>query len=128
MCIRDRGEDAGAFLGQLLAVGDEHNGFALLAVQPVKNVHHRAAGGGVQRAGGLIRQQKAGVVGHGPGNGHALLLAAGKLVGLVVGPIGHAHGGQQLGGGALEFTVLKKKFHDLVHKIGNPLPAQVVGV
>ena len=42
--------------------------------------------------------------------------------------LGVAHGGQQLGGGSLEFTVLKKKFHDLVHKIGNPLPAQVVGV
>ena len=42
--------------------------------------------------------------------------------------IGVAHGGQQLGGGALEFTVLKKELHDLVHEIGNSLPAQVVGV
>ena len=39
---------------------------------------------------------------------------------------GVAHGDQQLGGGALEFTVLKKELHDLVHEIGNPLPTQVV--
>lgn len=42
--------------------------------------------------------------------------------------LGVAHGDQQFGGGALEFTVLKKELHDLVHEIGNPLPAQVVGI
>ena len=52
-------EDALALLGQLLAVGDEHDGHAL-AVQLVKDVHDGTAGGGVQRAGGSSARSSAG--------------------------------------------------------------------
>ena len=72
-------------------------------MQLVEQVHHHPAGGGVQRAGGLVCQQHRRVVCHCPGNGHPLLLAAGKFVGLVIHPLFHAHQLQQfLGpGGAL---------------------------
>ena len=42
----------------------------------------------VEIAGGLIRQQQARLVGQGSGHGHPLLLAAGKLGGLMVQTLG----------------------------------------
>ena len=79
-------------------MGDEQDGLALLFVQLVEQVHHHPAGGGVQRAGGFVRQQHRRIVGHGPRDGDPLLLAAGKLVWLVTHPLFHAHQFQQLPG------------------------------
>ena len=52
----------------------------------------------VQRAGGLIAQKELWVFGKGPGNGDALLLAAGELGREVVHPVCQAHLGQHRGG------------------------------
>ena len=53
-------------------------------VQPLEQRHDFVAGGGIEVAGGLVGQQDRGVVHQRAGHGHALPLAAGKLVGLVV--------------------------------------------
>ena len=52
----------------------------------------------VQGAGGLVQQQDARFQDQGPGDGHALALAAGKLVGIAVAVLGpEADFGKHLG-------------------------------
>ncbi len=53
--------------------------------------HDLVAGGRVEVAGGLVGQQDGGVVDQRAGDGHALALAAGKLVGLVVHALFQVH-------------------------------------
>ena len=74
-------------------VGDEHDGVPRLP-QALDDVHDLLAGGGVQVAGGLIRQDDGGLHGQHPGDGHPLLLAAGDLAGPVVHTVREAHLGQ----------------------------------
>ena len=69
-----------------VVVGDEHNGIAL-PVQVMEDIDDFPAGLGVQSAGGLVGQNQFGPGHDGPGNGHALLLTAGKLRGQVLGPL-----------------------------------------
>ena len=76
-------------------VGDHDDGAALL-VQLLEQGHHLPAGLLIQRAGGLVGQQDRGVAHQRPGDGHALLLAAGELVGVVVHAVGKAHALQHL--------------------------------
>ena len=52
---------------------------------------HLAAGVGVQSAGGLVGQDDRRVAHQSPGDGHALLLAAGELVGQVLELVAQAH-------------------------------------
>jgi hypothetical protein len=76
-------------------VRDHHDGLAQLAVQLVQQVQHLFAGGAVEVAGGLVGDDQRRVGHQGAGDGHALLLAAGQLVGVVVGAVGQAHHGQR---------------------------------
>ena len=64
-------------------MGDEHHGVAL-PVQLLQHPQHLAAGVAVQRAGGLVGQNDRRVTRQSTCNGDTLLLAAGKLVGLVL--------------------------------------------
>ena len=59
--------------------------------------HFHDAGGvhAVQIAGGLIGQQDGGLVGQSTGNGYALALSGGKLVGILVKAVFKAHLAQQ---------------------------------
>ena len=57
----------------------------------LEEVHDLDAGGAVQGAGGLVGQQDIRVVHQGPGDGHALHLAAGHLIGLFVKLVPQAH-------------------------------------
>ncbi len=54
-----------------------------LAVETLEQRDDLLAGLQVEVAGGLVGQDDGGVVGEGPGDGDALLLAAGELEGLV---------------------------------------------
>ena len=56
------------------------------------------AGLGVELAGRLVGQDQERVLHQGPGDGHALLLAAGELVGAVVEAVAQADLREQLGG------------------------------
>ena len=54
-------------------------------------IHDHAAGAGIQSAGRLVGQQNTRIVDHGAGNGHTLLLPAGKAVAAVMHPRRQAH-------------------------------------
>ena len=81
-------------LGGLVVVGDHDDSLAQIGVQAFEQGHDVGGGHPVQVAGGFVGHDDVRVGDDGPGDGHALLLAAGKLVGLVVGAVGQAHGGQ----------------------------------
>jgi hypothetical protein len=66
-------------------VGDQHHRDPGLAVEALQDLHDLDAGPAVQVAGGLVGQDQLGLVHEGPRDGHPLLLAAGELVGSVVG-------------------------------------------
>ena len=64
-------------------MGDQDDGDALL-VELLEEGHHFEGGAAVEIASRFIGQQQGGPVDQSAGNGHALLLAAGKLGWLVV--------------------------------------------
>ena len=82
--------------GHVQVVGDDHDGGALL-VELAEQVQDGRPGGRVQVAGGLVGHDQGGPAGQGPGDGGALLLAAGELVGPVAEPVAEA---DPLDGGA----------------------------
>ena len=63
-------------------------------VEPLELGAHVDAQLGIQVGKGLIQQQQLGTGSHGTGNGHALLLAAGKLCGIAVLVLLDAHHAQ----------------------------------
>ena len=83
-------DDAVCLHGNGVIVGDEHHGVALI-VQLLQHAQHFAAGVAVQCAGGLVGQDDRRVAHQCPRDGNALLLAAGKLVGLVFQLVAQAH-------------------------------------
>ncbi len=78
-------------------MGDEDEGFAL-AVEVVEEFEDFFAGFGVEVAGGFVGEDDEGGVGEGAGDGDALLLAAGELVGFVVEAVVEADLGGEFGG------------------------------
>src|ERR1035437_529702 len=64
---------------------DENQGFAQ-GVQFIENLHDLHAGGGIEIAGGFIRENDERIVDQRAGDGHALLLAAGEFKWLVIEP------------------------------------------
>ena len=81
-------------------MGDHHHGEAVPGQTP-HDVQHLAHQLRVQGGGGLVKEQRLGVHGQGPGDGHPLLLAAREHAGISVGLAGQSHLLQQLHGGAL---------------------------
>ena len=94
-----------AFLGQLGVVRDEHDGLVVFFMQLVKEIHHDAARLAVQCAGRLVGQDQRRLIDHGAGNRNALLLSAGKLVGLVAHPLAHAD------------ALAQVQWHEEVHRL-----------
>ena len=86
-------------------VGDEHDGDAFLdqggeQLEDARHVLH------VEVAGGLVGEDEGGRADDGPGDGHALALAARELRGSVVKPVRHPHALQgDPGGGGVGFGV-----------------------
>ncbi len=62
-------------------VGDHHDRLVEVLVQALQDLQNLCSGMAVEIACGLIGQQKSRVADDGAGNGHALFLAAGKLLG-----------------------------------------------
>jgi hypothetical protein len=81
--------------GGLGVVRDHHDGLAEFAVQLVQQVQHLGGGHAVEVAGGFVGDDQRRVGHQCAGNGHALLLAAGELVGVVVHAVGQADHGQR---------------------------------
>ena len=76
----------------LRVVDGDHEWY--LARDTAQQFHDGVSALGVQGRGGLVTDQQPRVVDQGAGDGHALLLAAGQLVGLVLEPLAHAQLGQ----------------------------------
>ena len=76
-------DDALGAGGDFIAVGDEDDGFAV-GVEFVEEVEDFEAGLGIEVAGGFVGEDEERVVDEGAGDGDALLLAAGELLGTVI--------------------------------------------
>ena len=79
-----------------LVVGDHEHGGAVLLVDALQQDEDVFGGLGVERAGGFVAQQELGVFDERAGDGHALLLTAGKLCREALGHGGEAQDLQQL--------------------------------
>ncbi len=77
-------------------VGDQHERLARLAADALEQLEHGAARLRVERAGGLVGQDEARVLGDGAGDGDALLLATRELGGEVVDAVRQAHAGEHV--------------------------------
>ena len=69
-------------------VGNDDDGLAGGAAGILQQLQDALAGDIIQRAGGLVTEQELGVFRQRPGDGHPLLLSAGKLIGIGVGLVG----------------------------------------
>ena len=67
--------------GDLVVVGDEHDGDPALGVEPFQDGHDLGAGAGVEVAGRLVGEQQRRVADERAGDGDPLLLTAGHLRG-----------------------------------------------
>ena len=83
-----------AAFGQRRIVGDDHQRRAGFRAAFKQQVGHGVAGRGVEIARRLVGEDQRRTRGDGAGDGHALLLAARKLRGVVIGAMAEAHGGQ----------------------------------
>jgi hypothetical protein len=79
-------------------VGDGYEREAALAPQVFQEHHDLVAGAFVEIAGGLVREQNSRSFDQGPGDRHALLLAAGQLRRQMPGPVAQPQLGQRLPG------------------------------
>ena len=79
-------DDAVGGFGQFRRVGDDDDGMALVVHLPQRR-HHFLAALAVERAGRLVGQNDLAAVHQRPGDRHALLLAAGELVGQMIEPV-----------------------------------------
>jgi len=85
-------------LGHLLAVGDEDHGGFFPAGENREQVNDLGAGGGVEISGGFVGEENGGAVHEGAGESGTLELAAGKLVGAVMGAVGQTDGLEEVPG------------------------------
>ena len=83
-------------------MGDDHDGLAEPFAQVEEQAMDLVAVVRVEVARGFVGQQHGGRIDQRTGDGHALLLAARKLSGLVVAPRREAHHVEQFGGTAFD--------------------------
>ena len=91
----DEDDAVGYLAGKAHLVGDHQHGDAGVG-QLLHQLQHLADHLRVKGGGGFVEQDDIRVHGQSTGNGHALLLAAGKALGEHIGFIGQADTGQQL--------------------------------
>ena len=71
----------------------------------------------IQRAAGLVGKDNIRLIDKGTGNGHTLLLASGKLVGLMVGTVSKLHELEQLQGTLTGLALTGTGYHGGYHDI-----------
>ena len=74
--------------GDIDAVGDQDHGGLFPAGEGGEEIDHGGAGSGVEIAGGLVGEEDGRAVDESAGEGGALHLAAGELMGSVKAPVG----------------------------------------
>ena len=95
-----KGDDAVHIGGDLSVVRDHYDRQSALAVKAGDDFHDLDRNGRVQVSGGLVGEQDGGFVDQGARDGHALLLAARQLIGVIALAAGQPHHRKQ-GLGAL---------------------------
>ncbi len=85
-------DDTRAARGQFRRMGDHDQRRVMPVAQAKQQVHDRGAVLAIKIAGRFIRQQNRRARGGGTGQGHALLLAARHLAGVMIHPRAKAHG------------------------------------
>ena len=85
-------------------VRDQQNRVVVFAVKIVEQAKNFLSGGRIEIAGGFIAQQNGRTKDQGAGDGHALALASGKLVGTMVRPDFEPHALQHGRGALLRFA------------------------
>ena len=103
-------DDAVGKGGDFRVVRDQNNGVAF-GVQPADDFHHHLAAAGIECAGGLVGQDDFTAVHQRAGNRHALLLAAGELVGAVIFLAFQAQVGQQLSSAFIPLFLIHAGIH-----------------
>ena len=92
--VVEKVDDVGHHHGLVLVVGDEDGGHAKVLLDAA-NLHLEVAAElGVDGAEGLIQKEHLGLGDDGAGQGHTLLLAAGKLVGVLLRLVLQPHNGE----------------------------------
>ena len=94
--VRPRCGRSVGHLGDLLVVGDHHHGLGKLLTGHLHQAQHILAGSAVQVSGGFVGQKNGWLGRQSPGDGHALLLAAGELARQVPELFLQAQGGDDL--------------------------------
>lgn len=99
-------------------MGHQHHRRAPLGGEGGEQLDDGVAGAGVEAAGGLVGQQQAAGPDGGPGDGDALLLTAGEVVGVAVELLVQAHraegiDGQRAGGAGPDPVELERE-HDVL--------------
>ena len=112
-------------------VGDEHHGDALLPVQAMDGGEDLLPAHGVQHGGGLVQDDAVRLHGDDAGDGHPLLLSAGKEVRRVADELPHAHIPEGIIHPAADLLrgdaqVLRGEGHVLLHHVGNDLVVRVL--
>ena len=84
--------------GNRLTMGDKKDGGFFFASEASDEFDDGVTGGGVEIASGFVGEKNRRLVDEGTGDGGALKLSAGELVGAVVGAIGELDGGEEVAG------------------------------
>lgn len=96
-------EGFGHAAGEDGVVCDDDEGDFLDAVEVEEEVGYRVGGGGVERAGGFVGEDKLGLVDEGAGDGGAKFFAAGELPGEVVKSLAEADVFEEVAGTGFGF-------------------------
>jgi hypothetical protein len=84
-------------------MGDEHQGGAALLMARKQEIDDLGAGGFIEIAGRLVRNEDRRIRGERARQSNALLFTAGKLSGVMVSPLGETDGGELVRGALLGF-------------------------
>ena len=112
-------------------MGDEHHRHPPLPVELLDGADHVRPADGVQHGRRLVQDDAPGLHGDDPGDGDALLLAAGEEMGGVLPELIHPHGLQGVVHPAADLLrgdaqILRGEGHILLHHVGHDLVVRVL--
>ena len=77
--------------GLQFVVSDHDDGTSVLRIEPMKDTHYFRPHFGIEVTGRFVGEDNLGIAYNGAGNGHALALTSGELLGIMAQPMRHFH-------------------------------------
>lgn len=77
--------------GLQFVVSDHDDGTSVLCIEPMKDTHYFRPHFGIEVTGRFVGENNLGIAYNGAGNGHALALTSGELLGIMAQPMRHFH-------------------------------------